>query len=171
MWPIQVFIVLLGFFDFSLLLGCISNKLLSFPFLIFELLILLLFFSINLSCLKFLSILFFSDFLFKLSSPHEKRPMTHEHKTEVEAAVFRRLVQHLQTHTEVQNMDLMILADFCRNCLSKWYVKAAQDLGETVDYEAAREHIYGMPYPEWKQQFQTEATPEQLALMDAKRTR
>ena len=88
---------------------------------------------------------------------------------EIEAAAFRRLVEHLRTHTEVQNIDLMILADFCRNCLSKWYRTAAEERGEELDYEAAREIIYGMPYAEWKANFQTPATPEQLAAMDAKR--
>ena len=90
-------------------------------------------------------------------------------RTEVEAAVFRRFVAHLQRRTDVQNIDLMILANFCRNCLSKWYRAAAEERGEELDYEAAREIIYGMPYAEWKANFQTPATPEQLAAMDAKR--
>ena len=90
-------------------------------------------------------------------------------QTEIEAAVFRRLVSHLQDHTEVQNIDLMILADFCRNCLSKWYVAASEERGESIDYEAARELVYGMPYSEWKDKFQTPATSEQLAKMDAKK--
>ena len=89
-------------------------------------------------------------------------------KTDIEAAVFRRLVSHLQNHTEVQNIDLMNLADFCRNCLSKWYVAEAEQRGESIDYEAAREMVYGMPYSEWKDKFQTPATPEQLAKMEAK---
>ena len=70
--------------------------------------------------------------------------------TEIEAAVFRRLLEHLDNHKEVQNIDLMILADFCRNCLAKWYVSAAEERGETLDYEAAREIVYGMPYAQWK---------------------
>ena len=90
-------------------------------------------------------------------------------QTEIEAAVFRRLVQHLQNHTEVQNIDLMNLADFCRNCLSKWYASAAEAQGETVDYETARELVYGMPYSEWKEKYQLPATPEQLAKMEAKK--
>ena len=90
-------------------------------------------------------------------------------QVEIEAAAFRRLVEHLQAHTEVQNIDLMILADFCRNCLSKWYAAAAHERGETLDYDDARERIYGMPYSEWKSKYQTPATPEQLAAMDAKR--
>ena len=80
----------------------------------------------------------------------------------VEAAVFRRLVQHLDENKTVQNIDLMNLAGFCRNCLSKWYVAAAAERGEKVDYEAAREHIYGMPYSEWKARHQTPASEEQL---------
>ncbi len=89
--------------------------------------------------------------------------MDKKSQTELEAAVFRRLVDHLQQHTEVQNIDLMILADFCRNCLAKWYVEAAIGRGIEMDYEQARELVYGMPYKEWKDKFQKEATPEQLA--------
>ena len=88
--------------------------------------------------------------------------MDQQTKTEIEAAVFERLVKHLRDHTEVQNIDLMILADFCRNCLSKWYLAAAQERGIDIDYDSARELIYGMPYAEWKDQYQTEATPEQM---------
>jgi hypothetical protein len=84
-------------------------------------------------------------------------------QTELEAAAFRRLVSHLQKHTEVQNIDLMILADFCRNCLAKWFAAAAVEQGVPVDYEQAREFIYGMPYKEWIDKFQSEATAEQLA--------
>ncbi len=83
-------------------------------------------------------------------------------QTELEAAAFRRLLSHLQNHTEVQNIELMIAADFCRNCLAKWYAAAAQERDLDIDYEAAREIVYGMPYGEWKDQYQTEATPEQL---------
>jgi hypothetical protein len=75
-------------------------------------------------------------------------------RTEVEAAAFRRLVAHLQEHTEVQNIDLMNLAGFCRNCLAKWYRAEAEARGATLDYEAAREHVYGMPYEEWKRRHQ-----------------
>lgn len=96
-------------------------------------------------------------------------PSKHEeHKTELEAAAFRRLVEHLREHTEVQNIDLMILADFCRNCLSKWYKAAAEERGLEMDYESAREIIYGMPYKEWKDKYQQEATPEQLAQYQAR---
>ena len=82
-------------------------------------------------------------------------------QTELEAAAFRRLVQHLREHTEVQNIDLMNLAGFCRNCLSKWYRAAAEDKGIEMDYEKAREIVYGMPYSEWKERYQSEASAEQ----------
>ncbi len=72
-------------------------------------------------------------------------------RTELEAAAFRRLLRHLDENKDVQNIDLMILADFCRNCLSKWLVAAAEDRELTLDYEAAREWVYGMPYAEWKE--------------------
>ncbi|WP_165856995.1 DUF1244 domain-containing protein [Marinobacter sp. JSM 1782161] len=75
--------------------------------------------------------------------------------TEIEAATFRRLVEHLRTHTEVQNIDLMNLAGFCRNCLSKWYRAEAEARGEELSDAAAREIIYGMPYDEWKARYQT----------------
>ena len=91
-------------------------------------------------------------------------------QTEIEAAVFRKLLDHLRQHTEVQNIDLMILADFCRNCLSKWYVAEALERGLEIDYESARERVYGMPYSEWKTRFQTPATPEQLAAMAARKS-
>lgn len=89
-------------------------------------------------------------------------------QTELEAAAFRTLVKHLQDHPEVQNIDLMNLADFCRNCLSKWYRAAAEEKGLELDYDEAREIVYGMPYSEWKAKHQTEATPEQLAKMQKK---
>ncbi len=84
----------------------------------------------------------------------------------IEAAVFRRLLEHLDGRKDVQNIELMNLAGFCRNCLSKWYMAAAADQGLEVDYDAARERVYGMPYGEWKEKYQTEATPEQLAAFD-----
>ncbi len=86
----------------------------------------------------------------------------------IEAAVFKRLVQHLRDQPEVQNIDLMNLADFCRNCLSKWYVAAAAERGAVVDYEKARELIYGMSYAEWKAKHQKEMTPEQKAASAAR---
>ena len=97
--------------------------------------------------------------------------MTLTQKTELEAAAFRRLVAHLQSHSEIQNIELMVLADFCRNCLAKWYAAAAEEQGVELDYEQAREVVYGMPYNEWKAKFQTEATPEQLAAYAAKKQR
>jgi uncharacterized protein len=82
-----------------------------------------------------------------------------ETTTQLEAAAFRRLVEHLRTHTDVQNIDLMNLAGFCRNCLSNWYQEAAAERG--IDgKEAAREVVYGMPYKEWQQRYQTEASPD-----------
>ena len=89
--------------------------------------------------------------------------MDKQTQTELEAAAFRTLVQHLRDKPDVQNIDLMNLADFCRNCLSKWYKAAADERGLDLDYEAARETIYGMPYAEYKAKYQKEATPEQMA--------
>ena len=83
--------------------------------------------------------------------------------TALEAAAFRRLIDHLQTRTDVQNIDMMNLSGFCRNCLSRWYMEAAEEAGLQMDKEAAREVVYGMPYAEWKARHQTEATPEQQA--------
>jgi hypothetical protein len=80
--------------------------------------------------------------------------MDKQTQTELEAAAFRRLVAHLQERTDVQNIDLMNLAGFCRNCLSKWYLAAAEQQGVEMDYDAAREHVYGMTYDEWKQKYQ-----------------
>ena len=91
-----------------------------------------------------------------------------EKTTEIEAAVYRRLVEHLRAKPDVQNIDLMNLADFCRNCLSKWYVAAAEDRNIEIDYEQARELVYGMPYAEWKSKYQKEATPEQMAAFNKK---
>ncbi len=85
----------------------------------------------------------------------------------IKAQVFDRLVAHLQDHAEVQNIDLMSLADFCRNCLSKWYMQAAEQHGQSVDYDQARELVYGMPYEEWKSRYQKPAAPEQLAAFNA----
>jgi uncharacterized protein len=82
-------------------------------------------------------------------------------RKELEAAAFRTLVEHLRAHPEVQNIDLMNLAGFCRNCLSKWYRAAAEERGLDLSDEQAREVVYGMPYAEWKAKHQTEATPEQ----------
>lgn len=89
--------------------------------------------------------------------------MDQQTKTEIEAATFRQLVAHLDKRKDAQNIDLMNLAGFCRNCLSKWYKAAAEERGETLDYEQAREIIYGEPYADWKEKYQKEANSEQLA--------
>ena len=85
----------------------------------------------------------------------------------IEAAVFRRLIAHLDSRKDVQNIELMLLAGFCRNCLSKWYVAEAEERGQAVDLESARQQVYGMPYAQWKAEYQTEATPEQKAAFEA----
>jgi hypothetical protein len=89
--------------------------------------------------------------------------MDDQTRLELEAATYRRLRDHLRERTDVQNIDLMNLANFCRNCLSKWYRAEAEDRGIELDYDAARELVYGMPYDDWKAKYQTEATPDQLA--------
>ncbi len=83
-------------------------------------------------------------------------------QTEIEAAAFRRLLKHLDDNKEVQNIELMILADFCRNCLAKWLMAAAEEKGLSLSYDDAREQVYGMPYEQWKDLYQQPATPEQL---------
>lgn len=93
--------------------------------------------------------------------------MDEQQQQAIEAQVLRRLLQHLDERKDVQNIDLMILAGFCRNCLAKWYRSAAEQQGVELDYEQAREIVYGMPYGQWKAQYQAEATPEQLAAMAA----
>ena len=93
--------------------------------------------------------------------------MDDRNRIELEAAAFRRLVQHLRKRTDVQNIDLMNLAGFCRNCLGNWYQEAAQARGIALDRDAAREIIYGMPVAEWKAKYQTEASPEKKAKNDA----
>ena len=85
-----------------------------------------------------------------------------ENEVLIKAKVLDHLIEHLQKRTDVQNIDLMNLGGFCRNCLSKWYVKYASEEGYDLDYEESRKMIYGMPYLEWKEKFQKEATPEQL---------
>ncbi|PWQ96071.1 DUF1244 domain-containing protein [Leucothrix pacifica] len=88
--------------------------------------------------------------------------MDNDTKIKAEAAAFRGLVAHLQERKDVQNIDLMNLSGFCRNCMAKWYMAAANELGEEMDYDAAREAIYGMPYSEWKDNHQGKATEEQI---------
>lgn len=91
--------------------------------------------------------------MFKSSSEKELR---------IQAQTFQKLITHFQSHTEVQNIDLMNLADFCRNCLAKWYVASAEEQGVEVSYDEARKIIYGMPYSEWKEKYQKPASEEQL---------
>ncbi len=95
--------------------------------------------------------------------------LTRDQQTELEAAVFRRLVSHLRERTDVQNIDMMNLAGFCRNCLSNWYLDAANeaDLGLTKD--ETREIVYGMPYDEWKSKYQKEASADQLSAFEVNR--
>ncbi|WP_150522666.1 DUF1244 domain-containing protein [Roseibium sediminis] len=92
--------------------------------------------------------------------------MDDQTKTELEAAAFRRLVSHLRERTDVQNIDMMNLAGFCRNCLSNWYLDAAEAKGVELDKAAAREMVYGMPYDEWKAKHQLEASDEQKAAFE-----
>lgn len=87
-------------------------------------------------------------------------------QTELEAAAFRRLVSHLDKRTDVQNIDLMILAGFCRNCLADWYKEAADAQGADISKDAAREYVYGEPYGDWKAKHHKEATPEQMAAFE-----
>lgn len=91
-------------------------------------------------------------------------------QTEIEAGAFRRLLKHFDEHKDVQNIDLMILADFCRNCLAKWYRAEAEERGEMLDYEQARAAVYGMPYSEWKDKHQLPATAEQMAAFEKKQS-
>jgi uncharacterized protein len=98
-----------------------------------------------------------------------KESMNEQTRIEIEAAVFRRLLAHLDVRSDVQNIDLMTLAGFCRNCLAKWYSAAANERGASVDYDAAREVVYGMPYDVWKSRHQKEASPEQLQAFADKR--
>ena len=83
-----------------------------------------------------------------------------QQEIEIQAAAFRRLLDHLQSRTDVQNIDLMNLSGFCRNCLAKWYSAAANESGQELDYDQAREIVYGMPYAEWKAKYQTPLPPE-----------
>ncbi len=94
--------------------------------------------------------------------------MDEKTRTELEAAAFRRLVEHLRERTDVQNIDLMNLAGFCRNCLSNWYREAAEERGLPVSKDDSREMVYGMPYEEWKARHQAEASAEANAVFDRK---
>jgi hypothetical protein len=93
--------------------------------------------------------------------------MDEQTRIEAEAAAFRGLIKHLQNRTDVQNIDLMNLAGFCRNCLAKWLMAEANERGAAMDYDQAREIVYGMPYDDWKVRYQAEATDEQKARFDA----
>ena len=93
--------------------------------------------------------------------------LTQEQQTELEAAAFRRLVSHLRNRTDVQNIDLMNLAGFCRNCLSNWYREAAEEAGLPVSKDQSREMVYGMPYEEWKARYQAEASDAQKAAFES----
>ena len=97
--------------------------------------------------------------------------MTEQQRLELEAAAFRRLLQHLGERSDVQNIELMTLAGFCRNCLAKWYSAAASERGLEVSYAEAQARVYGMPYSEWKSRFQTEATPEQVKAFEDRQKR
>jgi uncharacterized protein len=95
--------------------------------------------------------------------PPESIAMTEQERLELEAAAFRSLVQHLRSRPDVQNIDMMNLTGFCRNCLSKWFKAAADDIGVAITPDEAREEVYGMPYAEWKAKYQKEASAEQQA--------
>jgi hypothetical protein len=95
--------------------------------------------------------------------------MNEQQQLELEAASFRHLLKHLQQRSDVQNIDLMNLAGFCRNCLGKWYKAAADERGIELSAEAARELVYGMPYAQWKALYQTEASAEQLRAFDQRK--
>jgi hypothetical protein len=95
--------------------------------------------------------------------PPESIAMTEQERLELEAAAFRSLLQHLRSRPDVQNIDMMNLTGFCRNCLSKWFKAAADDIGVAITPDEAREEVYGMPYAEWKTKYQKEASAEQQA--------
>ena len=95
--------------------------------------------------------------------------LTPEQQRDLEAAVFRRLVAHLRERTDVQNIDLMNLAGFCRNCLSNWYQDAAKEKGIPLSKDEAREIVYGMPYEDWKAKYQAEAGADKLAAFEVNR--
>ena len=99
----------------------------------------------------------------------DKSEMDPAMRTELEAAAFRRLVSHLRNRTDVQNIDMMNLAGFCRNCLSNWYKDAADERGLDLDKDTAREIVYGMPYSQWKAEYQREASAEQQAAFEKAR--
>lgn len=93
--------------------------------------------------------------------------MKNEIQIQAQAAAFRRMVEYFQEHPEIQNIDMMTMAGFCRNCLTKWYAKGMEESGGKTDVKEAQTLVYGMPYEEWKQKHQTEASPEQLRAYEA----
>jgi len=93
--------------------------------------------------------------------------MTPEQQMQMEAHAWRKLVSHFQKRTDVQNIDLMVMAGFCRNCMSKWLMSGAAEAGVEMDYDQARELVYGMSYEQWKAEYQPKATPEQIAAYNA----
>jgi len=93
--------------------------------------------------------------------------MTPEQELQIQAAAWRKLVSHFQKRTDVQNIELMNMAGFCRNCMAKWLLGGADDAGVKMDYEQAREQVYGMGYGEWKNRYQQQATPQQIARFNA----
>ena len=97
--------------------------------------------------------------------------LTDEMRDKLDAAAFRRLLAHLDARKDVQNIELMITADFCRNCLGDWYAEAARENGVEMTRDEGRRRVYGMAYADWKQKHQTEATPEQMAAFEARRAR
>lgn len=99
---------------------------------------------------------------------HKHEQLSQQQQDQLDAAVFRRLLAHLDANKQVQNIDLMILAGFCRNCFSKWYKAEAEQLALDIDIDDARQRVYGMTYDEWKTNHQLPATPEQLAAFEAK---
>jgi hypothetical protein len=96
--------------------------------------------------------------------------MLENDKVKIESATFRRLLEHLRQNPDVQNIDMMNLANFCRNCISKWYVAEAEKIGDKLTYEEAREIIYGMSYSDYKAKYQKEATKEQLEKFNERKT-
>ncbi|MDA9557042.1 DUF1244 domain-containing protein [Vibrio sp.] len=107
----------------------------------------------------------------KTAAAFKHQTLSQEQQDKLDAAAFRRLLAHLDDNKEVQNIDLMILAGFCRNCFSKWYKAEADSLGVELDMDDARERVYGMTYNEWKENHQQPATPEQLAAFEAKQAK
>ncbi|WP_281647370.1 DUF1244 domain-containing protein [Parendozoicomonas sp. Alg238-R29] len=101
-----------------------------------------------------------------MTTPFSQTDLDQATQDKLDAAVFRKLLEHLDNNKDVQNIDLMILADFCRNCLGKWYKSAADEAGVEVSDGQARERVYGMPYSEWKEKYQLPATPEQMAAFE-----